>query len=63
MDEALNGPVERRIGAAIGLVMARLQVTYDDALHVLETLCERTGRTLEDVAEDVVQTGEFGMGA
>lgn len=47
----------RRIGAAVGIVMAREQVTYE---HAFERLCHRsqlTNTKLRDVAEHVLYTG------
>jgi hypothetical protein len=47
----------RRIGAAIGIIMARCQVTDDHAFALLRTTSQLTHRKVRDIAEDVVLTG------
>ena len=47
----------RRIGAAIGIVMATYKVTEETAFTVLRTKSQRTNRKLHDVADDVIFTG------
>jgi chromosome segregation ATPase len=52
MQEALRS--SRRIGAAIGVVMARRNVTEEVAFLTLAQASQRTNRNLRDIAEDVV---------
>jgi hypothetical protein len=47
----------RRIGAAIGVLMARRGLTYDQAFDVLRGVSQRTHRKLRDLADDVLFTG------
>ena len=47
----------RRIGAAIGILMARCHVTDDHAFALLRTTSQLTHRKVRDIAEDVVLTG------
>ncbi|WP_375488500.1 ANTAR domain-containing protein [uncultured Jatrophihabitans sp.] len=49
----------RRIGAAIGIVMAVSKVTEEAALGVLKTISQRQNRKLRLVADDIVLTGTF----
>jgi AmiR/NasT family two-component response regulator len=48
----------RRIGAAIGILMARRHVTYDQAFELLRVASQQGNRKLRDVAEDVIFTGD-----
>ncbi len=48
----------RRIGAAVGIVMATAKLNYDDAFAWLVAMSQRTNRKLRDVADDVLLTGE-----
>jgi ANTAR domain len=47
----------RRIGAAIGIVMASRKVTEDQAFTILRRASETTNRKLRVVADDVLFTG------
>ena len=47
----------RRIGAAIGIVMAERKITDDDALQALVRVSQHRNRKLRDLVEDVVLTG------
>jgi AmiR/NasT family two-component response regulator len=49
----------RRIGAAIGILMASRKVTDDQAFDLLRAASQHTHRKLRDVAEDVIRTGEL----
>jgi hypothetical protein len=49
----------RRIGAAMGILMATLRVTEDDAFDRLREVSQRTHRKLRDVADDVMLTGSL----
>jgi AmiR/NasT family two-component response regulator len=53
LKEALDS--NRRIGMAMGLVMAQLQVTDDEAFDALRRISQNTNRKLRDVADDVLQ--------
>jgi AmiR/NasT family two-component response regulator len=44
----------RRIGMAMGLLMAQLGVTDDEAFDALRTISQNTNRKLRDVADDVI---------
>lgn len=48
----------RRIGQAIGIIMARKLVTEEEAFTILQHLSQRDHRKLRDIAEVVVLTGE-----
>ena len=48
----------RRIGAAIGIVMASHKVTEDQAFMILRRASETTSRKLRVVADDVLLTGD-----
>ena len=48
----------RRIGAAIGILMAGRRVTYDQAFELLRVASQHGHRKLRDVAEDVIFTGD-----
>ena len=47
----------RRIGAAVGIVMARLSVTEDEAFLVLRSASQREQRKLRVIADEIVFTG------
>ncbi|MHA3703748.1 ANTAR domain-containing protein [Jatrophihabitans sp. YIM 134969] len=47
----------RRIGAAMGILMATLKVDEDGAFDRLRTASQHTNRKLRDVAGDVVYAG------
>ena len=49
----------RRIGAAVGIVMARGRYTYEQAVDVLTRTSQDANRKLVDVAADVVYTGDL----
>lgn len=49
----------RRIGAAIGIVMAALKITEDQAFGVLTKISQRQNRKLRVIADDIVLTGTF----
>lgn len=52
----------RRIGAAIGVLMAHHRVTEDAAFAMLRQSSQRLHRKLRDVALDVVETGTLPTG-
>lgn len=54
---ALNSA--RRIGMAVGIVMATCKTGPDTAFDMLVVASQRTDRKLRDIAEDVVQTGDL----
>jgi AmiR/NasT family two-component response regulator len=47
----------RRIGAAMGVLMAIHKITEDDAFNLLRTASHRRGMKLRALAEDVLRTG------
>ena len=47
----------RRIGMAVGIVMAMHKVTGDAAFDLLVGLSKRTERKVLDVAEDIIESG------
>ena len=47
----------RRIGAALGIIMATYKVTEEKAFATLRIASQHTHRKLRDVAEDVLLTG------
>lgn len=47
----------RRIGMAIGILMADQKLTADEAFDRLRTASQHSGRKLRDIAEDVIYTG------
>ncbi len=49
----------RRIGAAMGILMAVRRVSEDQALHVLREVSQASNRKIRDVAEDVLYAGEI----
>jgi hypothetical protein len=52
----------RRIGAAIGILMASRRLTEQQAFDALRVASQRGNRKLRDVAEDVLLTGELPSG-
>jgi hypothetical protein len=53
----------RRIGVAIGILMARHLVTYEQAFAMLAAASQRLNRKLRDIAADVAETGELPGGS
>jgi ANTAR domain len=49
----------RRIGAAMGVLMASLRLTEEQAFDALRTVSQHSHRKLRDVADDVLLTGEL----
>ena len=49
----------RTIGAALGILMERHHLTTEDAFALLRQESQQTNRKLSEVADNVVQTGEF----
>lgn len=49
----------RRIGAAMGVLMASLRLTEDQAFDALRTVSQHSHRKLRDVAEEVLLTGQL----
>jgi ANTAR domain/GAF domain len=47
----------RDIGAALGVLMARLLVTREQAFDLMRIASQRTNRKLRDIAEEVLETG------
>lgn len=47
----------RRIGMAIGILMASDKIPEDEALELLRAASQQSNRKLRDVADDVVMTG------
>jgi len=47
----------RDIGAALGVLMARLLVTREQAFDLMRIASQRTNRKMRDIAEDVLETG------
>jgi len=56
LEEALHS--SRTIGTAIGVVMATRNVSDVDAFQLLRRLGTNTDRTLRDVADEIVRTGD-----
>lgn len=52
----------RRIGTAIGILMASHKITDAAAFDLLRTASQRTHRKLHDIADEVVETGWLGPG-
>jgi AmiR/NasT family two-component response regulator len=55
LEQALVGA--RRIGAAVGIIMARQTTTYDAAFDVLVTASKAQNRKLRVIADEVVLYG------
>jgi hypothetical protein len=47
----------REIGVAIGVLMARHQLTRDQAFDILRLASQRTNRRVSDIASEVAETG------
>lgn len=47
----------RRIGMAMGILMARLRLTEDAAFDALRTASQRTQLKVHSVAEEIIRTG------
>jgi AmiR/NasT family two-component response regulator len=50
----------RRIGSAMGVLMATQKVTENEAFDMLRNASQTENRKLRDVAQDVVDTGTLG---
>lgn len=55
LEVALN--TARRIGAALGIIMASYKATEEQAFTTLRTASQQTNRKLRAVAEDILLTG------
>jgi chromosome segregation ATPase len=55
LQEALH--TNRRIGVAMGILMARLHLTQDQAWEFLRQQSQRRNRKLRDLADEIVYTG------
>jgi ANTAR domain len=53
----------RRIGVAIGILMARHLVAYEQAFGMLVTASQHLNRKLRDIAVDVAETGDLPEGS
>jgi AmiR/NasT family two-component response regulator len=49
----------RRIGAAIGILMASRKITEEQAFDLLRQASQHTHLKLRDLAEEVIRTGEL----
>jgi hypothetical protein len=56
LEEALRS--SRRIGAAVGIVMSRRNLSEDDAFELLRRASMNGNRKLRSVADEVVLTGD-----
>lgn len=61
LEFALN--TNRRVGAAMGILMIQHRIAEDAAFLLLRNASQRSHRKLRDVADDVVRTGEMPVGA
>jgi ANTAR domain len=52
-----RGGVSREIGTAMGVLMARNQMTQEEAFEALRGASQHLNRKLRDVAAEVVDTG------
>ena len=59
LEEALT--TSRRIGAAIGVVMARTGATEAEAFELIKRASQDSNRKVRLLADDVVLTGDVGM--
>ena len=57
LDAALH--TNRRIGAALGILMARHRLTHEQAFLRLRQASQNSNRKLRDLAEDILETGEL----
>ena len=55
LDVALH--TNRRIGAALGILMARRGLTHEQAFLTLRQASQNSNRKLRDLAEDILETG------
>ena len=51
----------RDIGAALGVLMARLLVTREQAFDLMRIASQRSNRKMREIAEDVLETGILSM--
>jgi hypothetical protein len=51
----------RRIGAAVGILMYRHKITYDQAFELLRVASQESHRKLHDIAEDVLTLGQISL--
>jgi len=49
----------REIGAAVGILMARGGISYDEGFALLKSTSQNNNRKLQDVVSDVLYTGEL----
>jgi hypothetical protein len=49
----------REIGAAVGILMARSNISYDAGFQLLKQASQNTNRKLRDIVNDVLYTGEL----
>jgi hypothetical protein len=56
LDAALT--TNRRIGAALGILMARHRLTHEQAFLSLRQTSQNTNRKLRDLAADILETGD-----
>jgi hypothetical protein len=56
LEQALR--TSRKIGAAIGIVMAERKLAEDQAFAILKTASQEANRKLRDIADDLVRTGD-----
>jgi GAF domain-containing protein len=57
LERALDG--NRRVGMAIGILMAHHRLDEHDAFDALRVASQRLNRKLREIAEDVIRTGEL----
>jgi len=57
LERALSS--NRQIGTAMGILMARLKLTDDQAFDLLRKVSQNRHRKLRDIAEEVAMTGEI----
>ena len=50
-------PTSREIGAAVGVLMVRHRLTYEQAFDRLREASQRPNRKLSDITTEVVYTG------
>lgn len=58
MEEALKS--SRKIGAAVGIIMASRDLSEDEAFAVLQTASQRSNRKLRELATELVESGRRG---
>jgi AmiR/NasT family two-component response regulator len=58
LQAALAG--NRRIGTALGVLMALRRITADEAFDMLRARSQQSNRKLRDIAEEVILTGTIG---